>query len=133
MNETNTGEAEGTNKVANVKVTFTGCACLSSLPCTAPAAEGEVKTNTLKGKLGYINKAAKEVGVLLEPAAANKGRFAEFECGEFGIDIVGVGNNKEGTGYTQRAVTEQCPGTTPKKKSTADMTGSSRRSRRSTK
>ncbi len=98
--ETNTGETVGKNKVANVAVTFTGCKALGSFPCTGPgAAEGEVKTYPLKGELGYINKAAKEVGLRLTPAKA-KGHFAEFECPAINDKIVvGVGNSKEGAFY----------------------------------
>jgi hypothetical protein len=101
-NETNTGEAEGKNKVANVHVLFTGCAALGVIPCNSESMEtGEIATGTLKGKLGWINKAAKEVGVVLEPAQKH-GSFAEFECGGGFIGtVVGVGNKKEGSEYVQ--------------------------------
>ncbi len=97
--ENNTGEATGTNDVANVKVSFTGCKLLGAIPCkNFGGTEEEVTTNTLKGSLGYISKPAKEVGLLLEPAV-KKGTFAEFECGEIFAIIVGVGNKKEGAAY----------------------------------
>jgi hypothetical protein len=98
--ETNTGEAEGKNKIANVHATFSGCKAFGFLVCTSKGkAEGEVETNTLVGKLGYINKASKEVGVLLQPAV-KKGLFADFICGPGTETKVGVGNKKEGTRYT---------------------------------
>jgi hypothetical protein len=45
--------------------------------------------NPLVGELGYISKAAKEVGVVLHPTPAGA-LFAEFECGE-GADYIQVG------------------------------------------
>jgi hypothetical protein len=103
-NETNTGEAEGKNKLANVHVLFTGCAAFGSIGCRGEGlAEGEIETSTLKGKLGWINKAAKEVGVVLEPSVKHAA-FAEFECGEaeFGLKlVVGAGNKKVGAEYVQ--------------------------------
>jgi hypothetical protein len=112
--ETNSGEAEGKNKVANVNVTFTGCLLLGALPCESEGAEeGEVVTSTLKGKLGWLNKSAKEVGVVLEPAAKH-GLFAFFTCygGAFET-AVGVGNKHEGTYYTSSGCSGVCPGATP--------------------
>jgi hypothetical protein len=112
--ENNTGETEGKNGVANVKVVFKGCVLYGSIPCnSAGAEEGEIHTSTLKGKLGYISKSAKEVGVLLEPVA-HHGAFAEFECASGFITIsVGVGNKKEGAEYTSSGCYGLCPGTTP--------------------
>ena len=101
-NETNSGIAEGKNKISGVHVTFTGCNLFGSVPCNSKgAAEGEINTNELKGELGYINQGAKEVGVKLEPAVKH-GAFAEFVCPGFGLGtVVGVGNKKEGTYYTE--------------------------------
>ena len=78
--ETDTGTAEGTNRITNLLVTFTGCKLLSDGPCQN-GSPGEIKLNPLRGKLGWINKAQKEVGVLFEPVAGNGGRFAVFNCG----------------------------------------------------
>ena len=116
-NETNSGEQEGKNKVANVHVTFTGCKLFGSAPCTsAGAAEGEVKTSPLKGELGYINKAAHEVGVRLEPATKH-GEFADFTCSA----------SKPASASAAR---RKAPSTRPKTR--AVTTRSSRRSLRST-
>lgn len=102
------GEAVGTDQVANISVVFTECDLYRTIPCNSKgAAAGEILTNTLKGRLGYTNKAAKEVGVLLEPAAAVPpwaGSFAEFECPGAELAIfVGVGNATEGAAYEPEA------------------------------
>ena len=59
----------------------------------------KIKTDSLKGRLGYISKATHEVGVLLEPSTAG-GEFAEFEALEGDIlEHVGVGNATAGAAY----------------------------------
>ena len=110
--ETNAGETEGKNKLANIKVVFTGCKLFGAVPCTSSGAnEGEVVVNTLKGELGYINKAEHKVGVLLEPVKKH-GTFAEFVCnGVLGV-VVGVGNSKEGAAWSSTGcVGAECPST----------------------
>jgi hypothetical protein len=96
--EHNAGDAKGSKEVANVSVKFRGCKLFGSLPCSNGTEPGEIATNTLKGSLGYINKAKKEVGVLLTPAKA-KGAFAQFICGGQITTVVGVGNSTEGAYY----------------------------------
>jgi hypothetical protein len=88
-----TGEATGTNGIANVSVTFNGCR-VGSIPCSNTANAEEIVTNVLKGELGYISKASHEVGARLEPAQA-KGLFAEFTCGPL-VSEVGTPQAKEG-------------------------------------
>ena len=97
--ESSDGEAVGTNSVANISVVFKGCLVLGAAPCTSEGAEeGEIRVNPLKGKLGYINKAEKNVGVLLEPVKKHA-HFADFVCaGELTVGV-GVGNSKEGAWY----------------------------------
>ena len=100
--EHNTGETFSTNQVRNIAVKFHGCKLFGSVPCANGPNEGEIAVNPLKGRLGYINKAEKKVGVLLEPAKAH-GEFAKFTCtgaggGGLGV-VVGVGNAKEGSFY----------------------------------
>jgi hypothetical protein len=99
--ETNAGgHTEGKNKVAGVTVTFTGCLYLEFLPCESAGAEpGEIVTSQLKGKLGWINKSTKEVGVVLEPESKH-GLFAHFNCSTLNFEV-GVGNKKEGTSYVK--------------------------------
>jgi hypothetical protein len=105
--ETNSGEAESKNRVTNIQVTFTGCALGAFLPCQSEgAAEGEVKTKTLKGFLGYISKTEKEVGLVLEPASKH-GAFAEFECGGVNETVVGVGDKKTGTYWEDKPGVEK--------------------------
>jgi len=59
--------------------------------CKTPgAALGEIITRELKGKLGYINKPKKEVGLSLTPAVKN-GIFVEFECGAGVLKFVVAG------------------------------------------
>jgi hypothetical protein len=114
VRETNTGETEGKNKVANVHVVFTGCLLGGSVPCNSEgAAEEEIVVNTLKGKLGWLNKAGKEVGVMLEPAVKH-GLFAEFVCFGGSIHVkVGVGNKKEGSFYLSSGCIGSCEAATP--------------------
>jgi hypothetical protein len=97
--ETNHGEVSGTKEVKNISVKFRGCKLFGTTPCSNGPNEGEILVNTLKGSLGYISKAKKEVGVLLEPAV-KKGEFAKFNCGSILSTVVGVGNEKEGAAYT---------------------------------
>jgi hypothetical protein len=93
------GEAAGKEKIQNVAVTFTGCKLFGSAPCQNTPTEGEIRVNALKGELGYINKPAKEVGVLLQPAI-KKGEFAKFTCASIGLSTtVGMGSKTEGCAY----------------------------------
>jgi hypothetical protein len=108
--ETSGGEAVGKDEVKKVHVTFKGCILLGTDPCENTAVSGEIQTKELAGKLGYINKASKEVGVALEPAKKH-GVFAEFECPGFPITVkVGVGNSKEGAAHTSSGCDQECPG-----------------------
>jgi len=120
--ENSSGEASGTNEVKGVHVTFTGCKALGSVPCENVGPE-EIKTNELKGKLGYISKPNKEVGVLLEPVKKH-GAFAQFECPGIGIStVVGVGNSKEGAAHTSSGCDQACPGTKPEEEKNGGYDG----------
>jgi hypothetical protein len=103
--EANHGEITGAKTVAHVSVVFRGCKVLGSSPCSNTVNEGEIRVNTLKGTLGFVNKNAtpREVGLLLEPAV-KKGEFASFTCltGQLGT-IVGEGNETEGCAYPLKA------------------------------
>ena len=96
--ESATGEASGKNDVKNVVVTFTGCVALGSSPCSNTANAEEIKTSTLKGYLGYLNKSKHEVGVVLEPQT-KKGLFAKFSCAIGFTFEVGVPQKKQGKAY----------------------------------
>jgi hypothetical protein len=108
------GTTSGKNKVENIKVSFEGCEYFAGGLCTSSGAanEGEVDTALLKGKLGWITKSPKVVGVVLEPATSHA-PFANFLCGGFAEFTVGVGNKKEGTWYTSSGCGGECPGATP--------------------
>ena len=93
------GEASGADEVVNVSVRFKGCTYFGNPATSEGSPAGEIQTATLKGKLGYLNGAKHEVGVLLEPAVA-KGLFAEFYVNEGGNRFkVGEGNATEGAFY----------------------------------
>ncbi len=67
--ESNSGEAVGANELANIHVVFKGCLARGEFDAQNEGANtGEIIVNTLKGKLGYINKGEHKVGVLLEPS-----------------------------------------------------------------
>ncbi len=82
------GEVAGKDEVNAVAVKFFGCVALGSVECSNTLHEGEVQVNPLKGELGYISKANKEVGVDLTPTK-KKGSFAQFDCGGFLGTVVG--------------------------------------------
>jgi hypothetical protein len=101
--ESATGEAAGADEVANVSVHFKGCT-LFGVPANSPGhPAGEIQVNPLKGRLGYIEKATHDVGVLLEPATVG-GTFAEFELEGVPLrTVVGVGNATQGAFYEPEA------------------------------
>ncbi len=99
--ESDSGVARGADEVENVQVAFKGCLLYGQAACSNTANEGEIAVNTLKGHLGYIEKAAlpqPKVGVLLEPSAG--GDFTSFQCagGAFVLQV-GTGNGVEGSYY----------------------------------
>jgi hypothetical protein len=96
--ETGSGELAGSKELGKIVVTFHNCQA-EGLPCENGVTAGEIKINQLKGKLGYVSKASKEVGVVLEPVA-KKAEFAHFDCTGILTIHVGVGNPKtEGCAY----------------------------------
>ncbi len=79
---TMSGETHGVSEVTGVVVTFTGCGTTSGA-CTGHGAKsGEMVTAQLSGKLGYLSKASKRVGLLLEQAKGEK--IAECTISSFG-------------------------------------------------
>jgi hypothetical protein len=78
---TNSGTipANGANAVREATVTFTGCEADGFKCKTAGAAAGEVRTNLLKGQLGYLGAVESgKVGVDLVPEAGEL--LAEISC-----------------------------------------------------
>jgi hypothetical protein len=91
--ESDEGELSGTKEVRTVIARFKGCEALpgsftGSVKCENPAGNsGEVIFSTLEGKLGYIDKPDKEVGMLLTPESTSPfpRPIVEFECGAYTI------------------------------------------------
>jgi hypothetical protein len=84
---TDTGEITGPKQAKDVLIAYTGCTAKAGLEeynCQSGATTGEIKSFDLLGRLGFISKANKEVGILFNPETgrANNPRtlFAEFEC-----------------------------------------------------
>jgi hypothetical protein len=120
-----TGETSGTKEVKNVIVAFTGCKALGSAPCSNGPTEGEIQVNLLKGSLGYINKAKKEVGIMLTPVTKG-GAFASFICGLGSLNLattVGVaGKGKEKPVYLTSGHDQIISPVTPINTETTELT-----------
>lgn len=98
--ETAEGELSGTKGASDVHVVFHGChyggdKCYNLFKGgnKSEPEEGEIAVNELEGELGYINKANKEVGVVLHPvgtptAPATSVPFVEFECNHGALFVV---------------------------------------------
>jgi hypothetical protein len=88
---------------ANIGVYYTGC---TDGPLTCANARGttdggfpEIVTDGLSGKLGYLDQAKREVGMLMRPVV-KRGAVAIFNCGGVLNVTVGAGNaKKEGCAY----------------------------------
>jgi hypothetical protein len=104
------------NGLKGISLTFRGCNLGGVVPCESPGTNeepGKIFVGTLSGKLGWLNKSTKEVGVQLE-SAVKRGVVAHFTCPGVGIaSTIGVGNKKEGTAWTSTGCVGPCPGTTP--------------------
>jgi hypothetical protein len=78
-----TGEISGSKTLANVLVTFKGCPEAETSMCHFK----EIwETKPLGGTLGYVNKATKNVGLLLAPAS---GPVIECKNGDFIGSVIG--------------------------------------------
>jgi hypothetical protein len=82
-----TGEITGAKQASDVLISYTGCRAkvgLEEWKCQSGATAEEIKTFDLLGRLGFINKTNKEVGILFNPETGKannpKNLFAEFEC-----------------------------------------------------
>ncbi len=77
------GEIAPAKAVAKTEVAFTGCKLVGGGECkTVGDAAEEIKTKSLKGELGYLEKPTK-VGLKLEPEEAG-GLYSKFVCVLFG-------------------------------------------------
>jgi hypothetical protein len=74
------GRIANSKEIAGLTTTFFECEEKSKkVPCNSVGHPGEIKTNIVKGRMGYIAKGPPaKVGLLLEPASGTK--FVEFEC-----------------------------------------------------
>lgn len=84
-----TGKFTGPKAAGGIKVTFKGCELVHH-QCENTATVGEIKTNPLKGEVGYIEggKSEHKVGVAL---TAETGLYeAEFHCGEQNLRVTGA-------------------------------------------
>jgi alpha-tubulin suppressor-like RCC1 family protein len=95
--ETGAGEYSGTKALVNTTIELTGCAFEADKCTSAGAAEGEIRTGTLTGALGWKNM---ESGAPALDLAPSEGELvAEFLCGADafvvqGSVIVGVHQNE---------------------------------------
>lgn len=71
------GEVSGPKTVGALRETFTDCKA-SSIPCQNGEA-GEITTNPLRGEIGYVNLAKREIGMDLRPESGEA--LVEFHCG----------------------------------------------------
>lgn len=73
------GATTGPTVVAKVVLKFTGCEKEVAEKCKTPgSAAGTIVTNNLTGKLGYLEKAGKKVGLLYAPEKA--GPITQYKC-----------------------------------------------------
>lgn len=84
--ERSSGEFTSSKTVGNVEVVFTGCESLRYKCSTPMAAEGEIVTNALAGKLVW-EKFGKKVAIDLFPQSTEL--FVEFQCGPVNAKVKG--------------------------------------------
>jgi hypothetical protein len=97
--ETDRGEIEGSSpstRARDILISYKKCTSPSNLggACkSAGANAGEIKTFDLLARIGWINKAKKEVGILFNPEIGISGNpnnlFAEFTC-EPGLATIAI-------------------------------------------
>lgn len=84
--DTSKGEINSSTTIKGAKVIFKTCTAegpFGKLICTSTgAAEGEIRSEALKGTLYYIGNGS-EVGIDLEPESATSKVFASFTCTGF--------------------------------------------------
>lgn len=89
------GELEEPKKMRDVKIVFQGCD-MADIACTNTSSADDIETKPLKGELGYIDKLAKEVGLLLKPEVGKI--LAAFSCGAYSFKL-GEAKPREGFAY----------------------------------
>jgi hypothetical protein len=92
--QSSTGEYSGTNELAHVVLTLTGCE-MSGLPCaSAEAKQGEIISADLEGQLGIERRGASRLKdrIALDLAATDQevgGMLMVFRCGGFSVAVRG--------------------------------------------
>jgi len=81
------GTLEAPNKISKIGVEYKGCKSAGKKCNSTGSPGGTIKTHELHGELGYINKAAHEVGVLI--TAVGAGHLADFECEGLKVEVKG--------------------------------------------
>jgi len=81
------GVLQSPTHIGEVHVAYKGCTAGGKKCNSAGAKAGSIETNTLQGDLGYLNKAAHEVGVLITPVSTVN--LAEFNCEGLQIETKG--------------------------------------------
>jgi hypothetical protein len=87
ISDTDSGTLSGKDSLSKVVVNFKSCKLegLEAVTCkTTGAAEGEVATASLAGRLGYVEVLGKKVGALLKPEAGEEFTKGEIVCGLLG-------------------------------------------------
>lgn len=82
--DTEEGSLSGKDGLSKVLVKFKSCRLesLETVTCKTPgAAEGEVVTASLSGRLGYVEVLGKKVGALLKPETGEEFTKGEISCG----------------------------------------------------
>lgn len=74
------GKITGPKTVGNVVITFSRCKEAAHSAECQNQGPGVIRTNPLKGKIGYLNKEETKVGLALEPEGAAGTLFASFTC-----------------------------------------------------
>lgn len=82
---TGKGETKGPTKVQHVEIKFTGCQApegLLKVECKSPGANAkEIRTESLRGKLGYLKSGGnKPAGLSFEPENGTE-TFLAYKCG----------------------------------------------------
>jgi hypothetical protein len=84
-----TGKFNTPKTADDVNVTFSGCV-FETHTCSNTGKAGEIKTNPLKGEVGYLEGEGTEHPVIGERLQAETGEYeAEFQCGELFFRVEG--------------------------------------------
>jgi hypothetical protein len=81
------GEFTSPKTVGNIEVKFSGCVSTGFKCTSAGAAEGEIVTNLLSGKLVWENTLKTKVAIDLVPQSTEL--FVEFACGPANVKVKG--------------------------------------------